>query len=167
MHSAGAAANYFLKKASVEGKGLTPIQVIKLVYIAHGWMLTFEDQPLIYENVEAWQYGPVIPTIYNQFKEFGNKPIKRLAFNYYPSGVGGFGVEEIQLDFDKKESAILNAVWENYKHLKGFQLSSLTHKEGTPWYTIWHKRGGKDEFNAKIPNSLIKEHYSNLVKQND
>nr|WP_256351506.1 type II toxin-antitoxin system antitoxin SocA domain-containing protein [Pseudomonas gingeri] len=47
----------------------------KLVYYSHGWHAGYTDQPLINEAVETWQYGPVIPSLYHEFKRFGSGEI--------------------------------------------------------------------------------------------
>ncbi|HHW4672860.1 MAG TPA: hypothetical protein ACQGQF_03380 [Xylella fastidiosa subsp. pauca] len=44
-------ANYFLRRASQEGRALTSMLVFNLVYIAHAWHLGFGKQPLIDEHV--------------------------------------------------------------------------------------------------------------------
>ena len=44
-----------LHGASAMGRVLTPMQVLKLVYISHGWMLGLLDQPLVAEAIEAWR----------------------------------------------------------------------------------------------------------------
>ena len=79
MYSAKAIANYFLDKADEESISLTPMKIIKLVYIAHGWYLALTDKPLIKDYVEAWTYGPVIPDLYHEFKKYGNRPIQEYA----------------------------------------------------------------------------------------
>ena len=61
---ARAVANEFIHLAKADGRSLTPLQLIKLTYIAHGWMLTLYGRPLIVDEVEAWKYGPVIPDLY-------------------------------------------------------------------------------------------------------
>ena len=38
----------------------TPMHVLKLVYLCHGWVLGLTDQALIDEPVEAWQYVPPV-----------------------------------------------------------------------------------------------------------
>ncbi|KQH74402.1 Panacea domain-containing protein [Xylella fastidiosa] len=48
---------------------LTPLQVLKLVYLAHGWCLGVHTQPLIDELVEAWRAGPLIRSLYNVIKQ--------------------------------------------------------------------------------------------------
>src|SRR5262245_61420633 len=79
---AKAVANRFLNLARLEEKNLTPMKLQKLVYYAQGWCLGLNDCPIINEQVEAWQYGPVIPTLYHTFKEFGNGAITALARQY-------------------------------------------------------------------------------------
>ena len=63
MHSSIRIAVEFLElaKNQTHYKEITTMQLLKLVYIAHGWMLGLYDKPLISDEVEAWQYGPVIP----------------------------------------------------------------------------------------------------------
>ena len=48
----------------------TPMHMIKLVYLSHGWMLGLRERSLINEAVEAWRYGPVVPSVYHRFKSF-------------------------------------------------------------------------------------------------
>ncbi|MCB0375635.1 MAG: DUF4065 domain-containing protein, partial [Sinomicrobium sp.] len=75
MYNPVIVANYFLSKYGVDYH-ITPMKLVKLVYIAHGWHLGITDNALIDENPEAWKYGPVIPRIYHEFKKFGKNPIK-------------------------------------------------------------------------------------------
>jgi uncharacterized phage-associated protein len=76
-----AVANYFLDCAQRSSKKLDPMQIQKLVYFAHGWRLAAIGAALIDEMVEAWRYGPVIPSLYHEFKSFGKNPITRKASN--------------------------------------------------------------------------------------
>lgn len=55
-HDARAVANYMLAVAEKKGMTLTPMQVLKLVYLAHGWSLAWFGRPLIRDDVEAWDY---------------------------------------------------------------------------------------------------------------
>jgi len=156
-YDARAVANYFLNKAWDEDRNLTPMQVLKLVYIAHGWTLAIMDNPLIRDPVQAREYGPVIRSVYDSFKRFGGKEITELATAYYPKSQK---IAVVKSDFIRFERDILDKTWEIYGNLEGFQLSGLTHREGTPWQKVWENRTTS---NARIPNELIRDHYIELA----
>lgn len=124
------------------------MQAIKLVYIAHGWHLALADLPLISEPVEAWKYGPVIESIYHSYKRFGRGPLN-----------GDIPVGEASLQNEAGLTNFLDSVWSSYSKFSGGQLSTLTHREGTPWHKVWVQHGGSGQLNAQIPDDLIKEHY--------
>lgn len=45
------------------------MQVIKMAHIAHGYSLAIHNEPLVDEAVEAWKYGPVVPSLYYRAKK--------------------------------------------------------------------------------------------------
>src|SRR5258708_4237314 len=81
-----AAANFFLAKGLEDGVSIDPLKLQKLVYFAHGWHLAVTGKPLIDEYVEAWPYGPVIPSLYHRFKSYGADPITDLVYVRGPTG---------------------------------------------------------------------------------
>jgi uncharacterized phage-associated protein len=85
-----AIANYLLEVAKNHNETLTPMKIQKLVYFANGWHLALKNEPLINEQVEAWPYGPVIPSLYRAFRRFGDQAITALAIRPV-SEFGGLG----------------------------------------------------------------------------
>lgn len=160
-HDSRAVANYFLRKANEAGRGLTPMQAIKLVYFAHGWSLGIYGKPLIDDEVEAWDYGPVIRPVYDAFKRFGNQPIAELAKEWHILD-GGLTDRPIDTKFDPAETALLDKVWDIYGTLRGFQLSQITHRPGSPWASVYHEHGR----NSVIPDSVISAYFNELGEQN-
>lgn len=148
-----AIANFFIKKANSECNIITPMKILKLVYISHGWHLGIMDKPLIAEPVVAWKYGPVIPVVYNEFKKYGNTNVDDTGFIFNEK------MEIIVPMPNKTNLKFLEKIWSVYKNYTGIQLSALTHEEGTPWDIVWNKEGGKDKKDAIISNDLIKQHY--------
>lgn len=152
MHSSLTVADYLLKKVEDNKKtnkiptSLTPMQLIKLVYLCHGWMLGLYGRPLLVDVTEAWRYGPVIPELYRAIKHFRNTPV-----------VGNLVND--RGEFSAEEKSVMDQVLDIYGRYSGLQLSGLTHAEGTPWSKAYNK--GKEV----IPNELIREHFFDLAEE--
>ncbi|MBC6400581.1 MAG: SocA family protein [Ekhidna sp.] len=156
MYKSISIANYLIEKSIYEGMEITPMKVLKLTYIAHGWYLGLQKKPLITEQTEAWKYGPVIPNIYHYFKHYGSNDINEL---YFPDLIED--KKEYNFMSENEEiNSFLNEIWKVYKNFKGGELSDLTHKKGTPWDITWNKNGGSTFRGAIIPNKLIQEYYT-------
>lgn len=157
MENSIAVANFFIKKSLESGIPVTPMKLVKLVYIAHGWYLGLTGEPLIAEGVQAWKYGPVVPSVYDSFKVYGGRDITELASTLVNGRIVYYEVCSPEVrDF-------LERIWDVYKGYSGVELSALTHQENTPWSETWHKNGGKDNLAVVIPNDLIQSHYEELA----
>lgn len=154
-HSPATVANYFLKKATSDSRAITPMQLIKLVYIAHGWHLGYFNNPLINERVEAWTYGPVIRSLYGELKKYGKSGVTSplptpTLFSRHPKIEG-------------ETAELLDSVWRTYARFSGIELSTMTHRSGTPWDTAWNERGGKAIDCMEIPDADILAHYKEKI----
>jgi uncharacterized phage-associated protein len=157
MVSPLAVANYFLEKSFETGQVLSPMKLVKLVYIAHGWHLALTSKPLIDEPVQAWQYGPVIKSIYDEFKSYGSGAITRLGSEAVATNnMFGFITPKVE---DPKLKLFLDRIWDVYHRYSAIQLSTLTHQIDTPWYRVWNNLGGKLNKSSFISNEMIAEHY--------
>lgn len=149
MAEAATVANHFLDLAKDKGDTLTPMQVLKLVYIAHGWMLGLYGRPLISDEIQAWQYGPVIPRLYNIMRRFRGSPVE-----------GPLRASEVD-EIGKRELDLINQVYEMYGNLSGPALSRLTHAKDTPWHMTYED----GVFGIRIPDDIIEDHYARLASQ--
>lgn len=154
MENAIAIANYFVKKSINTGIQLTPMKLVKLVYIAHGWYLGLTNgQPLIDEPIEAWKYGPVVKSVYDAFKKYGSQQVEGPARLH--NGIGNGIIPNVEGEI----AEFLDVIWDMYKGYTGVELSALTHQDNTPWQDAWYKEGGRLKLNAKISNEIITKHY--------
>ena len=152
MASSLTIAREFHRLALAEDRPITPLELIKLTYIAHGWSLARRDKPLVGEPAEAWRYGPVFPMLYHCIKGYGGKPVKKIL-DYEPD-------EPIRLTEDEKK--LIQAVYQTYKKFRGIELSALTHQPDSPWDKVITSQGRDGE----IDDALIKAHYKGLDKKN-
>ena len=146
-------ANSFITIARDRGDSLTMMQILKLVYIAHGYSLALLNSPLIRDRVEAWRHGPVIPAIYKALRHYGSAPVTDEIRD--ENGVALHG------EISARQAELIEAVYDAYGALHAFQLSDLTHQQGTPWASVYNP----DEMFIAIPNKTIAHYYNSKVNQ--
>lgn len=159
--TAAAVANYFLAKAAQESIEMRHLKLQKMVYFAYAWYAGNDCGELFREDIEAWQYGPVIRDLYLQFLECGKSPIRRRAVSYDPEQHRN--VEAVVRDQDIRE--YLDQIWDAYKSRKDSWLVSATHKDDEPWGIYVKDVGRADK--RPIPFTLIEEVYRKKVEALD
>lgn len=162
-YSAIAVANAFIEKAKEKGiNDLSVMKLLKLVYYAHAWSLAVLDRPLIDEDVFAWPYGPVIKSVYHEFKGYGSNNITKRGTaiicedneDYFPSYKYVFPKMPTN---DDLSITIIDAVLEAYGDLSAISLSSATHKQGSAWDEVTKGKSPQEINDIAIPNTLIKK----------
>lgn len=159
-YSSLAIANEFIRRSlETSDRPLTQMQLQKLVYFAHGWNLALNSGPLVADQMQAWDFGPVFPALYSALRKFGRAVIGR------PLRWG----EDTPFDFDdgeeaketllSSESTVIQSVWNAYGGFPAFKLSALTHEPDTPWSKFFES--GK---NRTIPDADVKAHFSKLLQ---
>ena len=95
-------ANWLIEKANNadNGDSITNLKLQKLLYYMQGYYLAVFGKPLFEEDIEAWQYGPVVPKSYDKFSTYGKGVLMPTS-----EGVASFKEEEEEL---------LNEVFEVY-----------------------------------------------------
>ncbi len=157
-------ANAFIDIAKDAGKDIRLLGLIKRVYIAHGLSLALRNKGLLdkrFDEVEAWKYGPVIPSVYHSFKYNRDTPITEKSFFVRQSEDSDDLIFETPELKDKEAMDIVRNVWELYEDKTDSELVTLLHKKGTPWHYCY-KRGQ----NAVIPDYVTKTYYELLLKAN-
>lgn len=161
-YPAPAIANAFLERHGGLGR-FTQMQLQKLSYFAHGWNLAVNGMPLVDEQFQAWDYGPVSPKLYDHTKYFGSAPIARAITEGDDDKVTFFLLNKrlsgavYRADLSPAELAVIDRVHARYGKMSAFQMSELTHQPGTPW----HRSYVRGE-NRQIPNEMIAAHYREL-----
>ena len=145
-YSAAKIANRMLEIAHQRGEELSPLKLLKLVYIAHGWSFPHLNQPLLSEPAQAWQYGPVVPSLYHSVSHFRAAPIR------------GFVPDHDPQELSEQAKALIENVYDTYSPYSAVQLSNMTHMPDTPWSEAWNANGR----NAVIPDNRIADHYRHL-----
>ncbi len=146
-------ANFFLEKAAQENISLTQMKLMKLVYIGYGWVYAVLDDKLFDEPIQAWKHGPVIRSIYDEFKYYGSEPIANYAVEFDLEKLTT-STPKISKD-DSDVLVVLEKVWEVYRNFSASALREKTHEQGTPWKNVFEH--GVQDINIKDED--IKSHF--------
>lgn len=120
-------ANTFLSKAQKDKIDISPMKLQKLIYILYKTYLKETRKRLFSEKFEVWQYGPVIPEVYNVFKKYRANKIT----DFYTEPDGSYNT--VRLNNNPNFDNAFNKVWNKYCRIDGIYLSQLTHQKNTAW----------------------------------
>lgn len=126
-------SNNILIRAKQEHIKVTPMKLQKLLYYVCVKYAKETGDLLISEPFEVWPYGPVVPSVYSEFKPYGSSPIKRYAKN--AAGEAMIVNEDLNLDL----ADCINYVWNRLKGFNGIELGKRTHLRGSGWYAAYQR----------------------------
>jgi uncharacterized phage-associated protein len=125
---------------------VTNLQLQKMMYLAQMlYMGVSEDNERLFDGTfEAWDYGPVEPTLYHRVKQFGAQPIADNVF----FAARNFSPESSRLAFLKEEVPAL------LKYTPR-ELVEITHWDGGAWFKFYEQQAR----HTRIPDSAILDEY--------
>jgi len=143
-------AKYFLYKANLEGDLITNLKMQKLLYYAQAWYLVNFGKTLFDDKILAWDLGPVVKSVYDEYREFRHTSI------IYEDETG-----EILKKFTNKEDiSFLNEFYDQFIGFSAHDLVDMSHNE-KPW-----KKANKT-FSQIIDPEDMKIYYTELYKKNN
>ena len=123
-HKATEIAKWFLAHnrtvADEEGADyISNLKLQKLLYYAQGCFLALKGTPIFSDDIVAWQHGPVVESVYHEYKYNGaNGIIFDDDFDFS--------------DFTEEENDVLSEVYDVFGQYSAWKLRNMTHEE-TPW----------------------------------
>lgn len=134
------------------GREITNLFLQKILYYVKAISILFDDKSMIAEPCEAWKFGPVFPTVYEKYKDFGKAEISiNLSTEY---------IDHLLTDNEKK---ITDLVLDTFGIYNAWFLKDLTHNE-EPWIAA---RIGLDENDASrnLMDDKIIEKYFKMMNE--
>lgn len=119
--------NNILVRGMEENVPITPMKLQKLMYYTCREYVHRTGESPISERFEVWRYGPVLPSVYGEFRSFGKMPITE-----YAKDADGKS-RKISESRNPVLARVLDDVWRRFRHYSGPQLSAMTHLEGSGW----------------------------------
>ncbi len=138
IYNAMAIANYIITRCYEKGKPISNLQLQKILYFT--WVDYFKEtnKTLFGDNMCAWQFGPVVPEVYDEYCAYGGIPINI----------------KCETEILPKDRTILDEIIDRYDEVPVNLLVERTHQKGSAWDTIYQDGKGNRQI---IPFDLIKQ----------
>lgn len=138
-------ANYIINYVNSDNKKLctlSHLKLQKLLYYVQATYLAKNDGVAIFTNdIEKWQYGPVVREVYYEFKDFGISHINTPRSYLKKTISGGFELISFNsnlIDSNSNISDHIKSVVNSLKDLDAFSLVEKTHAEPM-WSDLKHE----------------------------
>ena len=135
-------AGYMVFLASDLFGDMTNMKFNKLLYYLQGQSLLVRGTVAFDDDIEAWDHGPVVNSVYAKYVLNGNKPI--LAS-------GDFDAAEM----DEEDRDFIRQVLMKYGLYSAGELREMTHRQGTPW----RRRYKEGQKHTLIPVEVISDYF--------
>ena len=131
-------AKYIINKCTADGCPVSNLQIQKILYFLQKHYLKNENTVLFYDDIEAWQFGPVVPEVYYQYCGYGSMRIHRRYF------------DDTITDIDREK---IDTIIEDKCNKSPWELVAETHSVGSAWDKVYRDGLGNHKV---IPTSMIK-----------
>ncbi|KZK08682.1 Panacea domain-containing protein [Lactococcus cremoris] len=122
-------ADYFVLSSLKQNIEINNLKLQKLLYYFYAMNLVNGNENPFHEKFEKWQYGPVLPSVYHSYKQFGGYDIvevpKHFRFNSQKDEFESYQFDESILSENIRES--IDAFIRNLSNYGPFDLVEKTH----------------------------------------
>lgn len=142
MYSALKVARYIIWWCNSNGYSISNLKLQKILYFVQAQFLVARGVPCFGEDIQAWEYGPVIPEVYREYKVYGGGNI--------PAFVGS----ESNVSIRPGDRPLIDEIVGECVNYSASSLVELTHNQ-QPW-----KDAYLPGWNKTISNDSIRRYFS-------
>ena len=119
MYSGIDIAAYVVKRCHELKSAVSNLKLQKLLYFIQAYFLMVDGKPCFEDKIEAWSFGPVVPSVYQVYK-------------YYCAGsIPYFGDEKIgNISYPDRQK--IDAIINVFSGRSANELVEITHRQ-SPW----------------------------------
>ena len=133
-------AKYIVNESTQNNYQISNLKLQKILFFLQREFLK-HDKEAFEDDIEAWQFGSVIPVVYQEFCMFGANPI----LWSYPG---------VTLPYDESQKICFDEIFSKYRTWNVWDLVYETHKKGGAWDITYQDGIGNHRV---IEKSLIKD----------
>lgn len=129
-------SRYIISYSNKMDYGISNLKLQKVLYFCQAYFLIQTGHPCFNEKIEAWDFGPVVPVAYKEFKKFAGMDIptmySHIVFNgnEFFSGIERVDFKEICISNDDR--TLIDKVVDKFSEYSSTDMVKLTQHQ-TPW----------------------------------
>ena len=141
MYKAENVAAYIINKQVDDGYPISNLKLQKILYFVQAEFLVSKDEPCFDDVIEAWDFGPVVESVYNEYAVHGGNLI------FSPSeSTSGYHIKH-------NDRELIDGILEKVKKCSTSYLAGIIFHQ-TPWIK------GRARLNRIITNESLKDFFS-------
>lgn len=112
-------AKYVIKRCNDTNRTISNLKLQKLLYFVQAEFLVSTGCPCFPEEIEAWDFGPVVPEVYHKYKVYGSASIP-------------FSNTNATFRITSSDRNLINEIVDECAQYSAATLVEITHKQ-SPW----------------------------------
>ncbi len=117
MYTALNLSKYIVSKCIEDGEPISNLQLQKILYYIQKKFLN-DGKIAFLDDIQAWQFGPVVPEVYYFYCGYGSMPITSQYDRY---------------EIESEDKGIIDEIIEGKRKLRPWELVRETHKKDGAW----------------------------------
>lgn len=139
MYRALTVAEHIINRCNKLGRPISNLKLQKILYFVQAEFLVATGHVCFAEEIEAWDFGPVVPVVYHRYKVYGSASIP-----YFLTGA----ICRIPAD----DIEIMDGIIDECAKYSASKLVEITHNQ-TPWKKAYRS------FDKIITPESIKDYF--------
>lgn len=145
-------ARYCIRYTNGNDGNISNLKLQKVLYFIQGFFFAIKGEECFEDEMEAWQFGPVVPSVYREFKFYGSNSIPSSeGCNHFFQRIGCIdGIEA-----DDKE--LIDDILKLMSKYSASKLVDITHSQ-EPWKKAIKRKGDNTIYKEDISEFFIREY---------
>ena len=130
------------------GDIISNLKLQKLLYYLQGFHIAMYGTRLFEQDLEAWAYGPVVPEVFDRFKETR------------PYGIFLDPKKHSEIELTREQEDLFYDVVDDYGRFSAVELMRMT-QGGLPW------KAARGQDDIRISDKLMRKHFITLLDEEE
>lgn len=135
VYTALEVARHIINYANSNDQLLSNLKLQKLLYFVQAKFLISQGRVCFADDIEAWNFGPVVSSVFREFKIFGSFHIPPVKHYYVEDESQPFNFRRVvfyDIEITNEDKAVIDEVVDYFADYSSVALTDLTLKQ-FPW----------------------------------